>query len=251
MCTLAILRRPGHAWPLIVAGNRDEMKSRPWTAPGRHWPDRPNVIGARDDLAGGSWIGLNDTGVIACVLNRRGTLGPAEGKRSRGELVLDALDFPDAKDAAEMLGALDAGAYRPFNLFVGDDRDAYWVRATGSGAPDVMAIGEGVALLTAYDLDDPASPRTRHFLPLFRAAPPPEPATGDWAAWERLMASRQGGPDAGEEGAMNIALPSGFGTSSTSLIALPSRSAGLDSRPIWRFAHGHPDAIVYDAVSLA
>jgi hypothetical protein len=113
-----------------------------------------------------------------------------------------------------------------------------------------MPIGEGVSLLTAYDLDDMASPRTRHFLPLFREVPPPDPATGDWASWEKLMAARQGGPDAGEEGAMNIALPSGFGTSSTSLIALPSRSAGLDTRPIWRFAHGHPDKIVYDAVSL-
>jgi hypothetical protein len=236
---------------LIVAGNRDEMKVRPWSAPGRHWPDRPNIVGARDDLAGGSWIGLNDTGVIACVLNRRGTLGPADGKRSRGELVLDALDHGDARDAAEMFGHLDAGAYRPFNLFVGDDRDAFWVRATGTGAPVVTPIPEGVSLLTAFDLNDPASPRTKHFLPLFRTMPAPDPEAGDWSAWEKLMAARDGGPDAGEEGAMTIDLPSGFGTSSTSLIALPSRAAGLETRPVWRFGRGHPDKIVYDAVSLS
>ena len=42
MCTLVILRRPGHAWPLILGANRDEMKDRPWSPPGRHWPDRPD-----------------------------------------------------------------------------------------------------------------------------------------------------------------------------------------------------------------
>jgi hypothetical protein len=250
MCTLAILRRPGHAWPLILAGNRDEMRARPWTAPGRHWPDRPEIVAGRDDLAGGSWIGLNDHGVVASVLNRRGTLGPARGKRSRGELVLDALDFADAAEAAETIANLDAAAYRPFNMFVADDRDAFWVRALGEGAPEVKLVPAGVSLLTAYDLDDPASPRIAHYLPRFRAAPAPDPASGDWAAWEELMASREAAPGSGEESMMNIDLPSGFGTSSTSLIALPSRAERLDTVPIWRFGRGHPDGIVYSTVSL-
>lgn len=251
MCTLAILRRPGHSWPLILAGNRDEMKSRPWTGPGRHWEDRPEIVAGRDDLAGGSWIGLNDHGVVASVLNRRGTLGPAQGKRSRGELVLDALDFADARDAADMTADLDAGAYRPFNMLIADDRDAFWVKALGEGAPEVNPVPNGVSLLTAYDLDDPASPRIAHYLPKFRAAPAPNPATGDWTAWEKLMAAREAAPGVGEEGMMNIDLPSGFGTSSTSLIALPNRDERLDVRPIWRFGRGHPDKIVYAAVSLA
>lgn len=250
MCTLAILRRPGHAWPLILAGNRDEMKSRPWTAPGRHWPDRPEIVAGRDDLAGGSWIGLNDHGVVASVLNRRGTLGPAQGKRSRGELVLDALDFADARDAADMIADLDASAYRPFNFFLADDRDAFWVRALGDGAPEVLPVPQGVSLLTAYDLDDPASPRIAHYLPKFRAAPAPDAEVGDWKAWETLMAAREVAPGVGEEGMMNIDLPSGFGTSSTSLIALPNRDLGLDKHPVWRFGRGHPDKIVYTAVSI-
>jgi uncharacterized protein with NRDE domain len=250
MCTLAILRRPGHAWPLILAGNRDEMRSRPWTAPGRHWPDRPEIVAPRDDLAGGSWVGLNDHGVAACLLNLRGTLGPAQGKRSRGELVLDALDFADARDAADMLANLDGSAYRPFNMLLADDRDAFWVRALGDGAPEVNPVPSGVSLLTAYDLDDPASPRIAHYLPKFRAAPAPDPAAGDWRAWEKLMAARETAPGMGEEGMMNIDLPSGFGTSSTSLIALPNRDLGLDTPPVWRFGRGHPGEVAYTAVSL-
>src|ERR1700685_676462 len=56
MCTLILLRRPGHDWPVIVGANRDEMKARPWRPPGRHWPDRPEVVAGLDELAGGSWL---------------------------------------------------------------------------------------------------------------------------------------------------------------------------------------------------
>ena len=44
MCTVVILRRPGHPWPLVFAANRDEMLDRPWRPPGRHWPERPEVV---------------------------------------------------------------------------------------------------------------------------------------------------------------------------------------------------------------
>lgn len=75
MCTVVILYRPEHRWPLILGANRDEMLDRPWRAPGRHWPDRPDVTAGLDKLAGGSWLGLNDTGVVAGVLNRMGPSG--------------------------------------------------------------------------------------------------------------------------------------------------------------------------------
>src|SRR3546814_2463721 len=81
-------------------------------SPGRHWPDRPQVVAGIDRLAGGSWLGVNDDGVVAAVLNREGTLGPAPGLRSRGELVLEALDHADAAAAAAALGALNPDAYR-------------------------------------------------------------------------------------------------------------------------------------------
>jgi uncharacterized protein with NRDE domain len=93
MCTLVILYRPGHRWPLLLAGNRDEMRDRPTSPPGRHWPDQPDVVAGLDHLGGGTWMGINQQGVVAVVMNREGTLGPAADKKSRGELVLQALNF--------------------------------------------------------------------------------------------------------------------------------------------------------------
>jgi Transport and Golgi organisation 2 len=252
MCTVVFLRRPDHEWPLILAANRDEMADRPWQPPSRHWPDR-DVVAGLDELAGGTWLGINHQGVIAGVLNRPGTLGPAEGLRTRGELPLEALDHADAIAAATALRALDPGAWRPFNLFVADNRDAFWLRSVGgrgSGAITVTEIPVGLSMLTAHDLNDNASARIRFHLPRFAAAAPPDPSRGDWAAWEALVSSREAESEAGPQGAMTIVTPSGFGTVSSSLMALPSVATAPLRKPVWRFGHGHPESIRFDDVKL-
>src|SRR5215469_5884619 len=149
MCTLVILRRPGHRWPVLIGANRDEMIDRPWKPPGRHWPDRPEVVGGLDLLAGGSWLGINDWGVAAAVLNRHGSLGPAADQRSRGELVLEALDHADAVAAAEALSHLDPAAYRTFNLIIADERDGFWLRHAGRTRVELHPLKDGLSMRAA------------------------------------------------------------------------------------------------------
>ena len=158
MCSVVILHRPDHAWPLILGANRDEMAGRPWAPPARHWPDRRNVVAGLDKLAGGSWLGLNDEGVVAAIMNRMNTLGPQPGRRSRGELVLEALDHADAAAAAEALSALDPAAYRAFNMVVADNRDAFWLRNLGhaKGWIEAWPLPPGVSMITAHDRNDTA-----------------------------------------------------------------------------------------------
>jgi hypothetical protein len=244
MCTLIMLRRPQSPWPIIVGANRDEMVDRPWSPPARHWPDRADVVAGRDELAGGSWLGVNDHGVVAGILNRHGSLGPAPGHRSRGELVLEALDHADAKAAAGALSELDARAYRTFNLIVADNRDAFWLchaDPTGVLPIEVRPIQPGLAMIAAGDLDEIDTPRLRHYRPLFTAAPPPDPTTGSWADWERLLLDEAGDRTAGPMGAMRFSTDRGFATVSSALIALPSpEPAGR--HPIFRFASHRPRA---------
>lgn len=251
MCTLVIYRRPEHAWPLLLAANRDEMRDRPWQAPARHWDDRPEVIAGLDELGGGSWFGLNDYGVVATVTNREGTLGPAANKRSRGELVLEALDHAEAGEAARALADLDPRAYREFNLFVGDPVSAYWLSHRGGGADaiDVLEIPPGLHMLTAGNLDDTRIPRIRQYLPRFQNAAFPDPDGEDWAAWQRLLACREYRPEDGAIGAMNIDLPSGFGTICSHLLALP-RYPGYETRPYFLFADGPPDQAPFKKISV-
>ncbi|MBT5048803.1 MAG: hypothetical protein HOM58_09895 [Rhodospirillaceae bacterium] len=237
MCTVVFLRRPDHPWPLILGANRDEMANRPWRTPGRHWPDREDVTAGMDELAGGSWLGINDTGIVAGILNRKDSLGPDPKLRSRGELVLEALDHADAIDAAKALSDLDPGAYRSFNLFIADNRDAYWLRSLGAstGKIEMFPIPEGVSMLTAWDLNAAESGRTRHYLPEFEAAAAPDPDREDWQAWEALLAGRNFETGAESSEAMLVETDRGFGTLSSSLIALGAPSDGKAPR-IWRFS---------------
>ena len=234
MCTLVLLRRPAAPWPLLLAANRDELRSRAALAPARHWPDRPHIRGGLDVTGGGTWLGLNDDGVVAAVLNRRGTLGPEPGKRSRGELVLEALDHAEATRAADALRALDPAAYRPFNLIVADAVDAFWIRHAGDGAIRVEPMAEGLHMIEAGELDDPASARIARFLPQFRFVPAPDPATGDWSAWEALLADRSSRSDDPRD-AMCIVTGGDYGTVSSTLVALPRH---VTTRPVYLACRG-------------
>ncbi len=261
MCTVVILRRPRHPWPVLLAANRDEMLNRPWRAPGRHWPDRPEVVAGLDELAGGSWLGLNDHGLVAGVLNRVNSLGAEAGKRSRGELVLEALDHADASAAASALSHLNPAAYRSFNLVVADSRDAYWLRNLGEDAGadpvsrrvEVFELPPGLSMITARDRNDPASPRIRAHLPRFEQAEPPEPKARSWTSWAGLLRSRVAAEGHGPESAMTIVTDFGFGTVSSSMIALPGPPKSLrepPNRPLWQFAAGRPDETKYRKVNL-
>jgi len=251
MCTVVLFRREGHPWPLLLAANRDELRSRPWSPPARHWPDRDHVVGGRDDLAGGTWLALNDDRVVAAILNRHHSLGPADGKRSRGELPLEAVDHAEAKVAAKALSMIDPASYRGFNLIIADAVDAFWLKSTGEPDSTVacLPIPWGLSMITAYDLNDTASPRIKRNLPRFQRAPAPDPQAQDWFAWQGLMADSEPDPGEGPGGAMNVFAKDDFGTGSSSLIALPD-PARSGVKPKWLFAAGRPDEAPYDPVNM-
>jgi uncharacterized protein with NRDE domain len=245
MCTVILLRRPGDAWPLLMAANRDERLDRAWDPPRAWWDDRPGLVAGRDRSAGGSWMALGPTGVVAAVLNRPGSLGPAPGKRSRGELPLVAAEEADAAAAARRIAALPGGAWRPFNMVVADSRRAIFLRGLGAGAIEMEDLPAGVTMVTAHDPNDTDSPRIRRHLPRFVAAAPPDPSAEDWRAWEALLADDGQDPVDGAAAMLNVAPMGGFGTVCSSLLAL-----GADGQATWRFCPGRPAPGRFAALAL-
>ena len=240
MCTVVALHRPGHPWPVVLAANRDEMLARAWDPPAAHWPDHPGIVAGRDRTGGGTWMGVNRHGLVAAVLNRPGSLGPAPGKRSRGELPLLALGHATAADAVVALTRLDAGEYRSFNMVLADTRGAIFLRGLGAGRPEAVPL-PGLGMVTAHDPNDISSPRVTRHLPRFAAAAPPEPPDR-WNGWTALLADRTG--PAGSE--LNVPPRGGFGTVCASLLALPSAGP-----PVWLFAPGPPDQVGFAPVMTA
>ena len=71
------------------------------------------------------------------------SLGPAPGKRSRGELPLLALRDSTAAAAASAIAALPAAEWRPFNMVVADRHGGIFLRGEGSGRPEALPLPPG------------------------------------------------------------------------------------------------------------
>ena len=178
-------------------------------------------------------MAINRHGVLAAVLNRHGSLGPAPGKRSRGELPLLALRETGAKAAAERLRHLDASTYRSFNLVLADANAAFLLRGLESGTPDVQAMAAGTVMLTSGEPNDVSLPRIARHLPKFAAA--------EFVEWADLLADHS--PP--WESSLNIPERDGFGTVCSALLRL-----GGTEGPQWWFAAGAPHAASFETVPL-
>lgn len=174
---------PGEPMPLRLLGIRDELTSRPWRPPGRHWPGSP-LIGGMDEQAGGTWLAVHPDGEsssfhrdpqdvtglpsgkrrglvprVGCLLNARGTVADPARRHSRGDLSLRAAaEGPGfLRDLASAPDAL--AAYDPFILICAtyDSVSALTWRGRdpaaddprdGSSPPRVRDLAPGTHLFT-------------------------------------------------------------------------------------------------------
>jgi uncharacterized protein with NRDE domain len=230
MCS--IILRIGETGTCIAA-NRDELLRRPSQPPAAHWPEYPGIIAGRDETAGGTWLGMNRHGVMAAILNRHGTLGPAAGKNSRGELPLLALQHQTAEAGVKALATINAASYRSFNLVIADHASAYFVSGLESGSPALQKLGAKTWMITSGEPNDMLLPRIARHLPKFESA-----ALSEWPA---LLADNTGPWTS----ALNIPAQNGFGTVSASLISLP-KSGGAT----WLFSPGPPHETAFTAIPI-
>lgn len=112
MCVAVVAWQAHPDWLLVAAANRDEYHERP-TAPLARWDN--GTIAGRDLRAGGTWLGVTESGRLALVTNFRAEGYPKAGLASRGALVTDWLQG----------GANSQGeAMNPFNLLLIDSATA-------------------------------------------------------------------------------------------------------------------------------
>jgi uncharacterized protein with NRDE domain len=157
MCLLVFAWHTHPEFPLIFAGNRDELHARPATAAG-FWEDAPQILAGRDLQAGGTWLGVTTGGRFAVVTNYRDGLNPVSGRRSRGELTSGFLrDEVTPQDYARRIQAHGA-EYAGFSLLVGD-RDTLWY-VSNRGA-QAQAVTPGIHGLSNHLLDTPWPKVTR------------------------------------------------------------------------------------------
>ncbi len=148
MCLIVVGWRVHPDYPLVVAANRDEFYVRP-TAPLARWPDAPQVIGGLDLEAGGTWLGITDSGRFAAVTNVREP-GMAKGESSRGALTREFL--LGVTTATDYAAQIDSGKYAGFNLLLGDGNQLVYC-SNREAPPRILA--PGIYGLSNHLLDSP------------------------------------------------------------------------------------------------
>jgi len=229
MCILIVLCDVDPEYPIVVAGNRDELRRRGASPPGLWVGERHRVLSPRDRLAGGTWMAVGDQSMFAGLTN----FAPARSRAdapSRGHLPHLALDQDDLDAAVAAVSARVQGAdYNGFQLVLCD------------GERTVVLEHEG-GVLCAREAGKLAVVTNEHRLGELSLELEPVLAAGLSAA-ARLELLRPLLCDSGGGGRHPI-LKRGetYGAVSSSLIAVHRD----DPRAlVWHYAPGAPDAVSY------
>lgn len=253
MCTILVLYRAHPAFPLIVAANRDEFYGRPTLAPRLV---EPTLLAGLDGERGGTWMGATAGGFFVGLTNHRNYKAADKARRSRGEVVMEALRLGEIAQVEALMAELSPSDYNPFQLLYGDAgalRVAYVHEKMER--PETHAVSAGFHVLPNDRLDAPSfghkierakarlegweglgwpalAQRLRETLgdgalpPLERVAPPPAGSLMPHAMLHRLEA-------------LCIRTPV-YGTRSATLAAFaPGRTA------VYEYADGPPDEAAF------
>jgi uncharacterized protein with NRDE domain len=257
MCVIVLFFRVHPQLPLVIAANRDEYYARPSSEPVL-LSESPRVVGGRDLVRGGTWMGFAEGGMFVGLTNQR-TIGPPEpARRSRGEVVLNALRAGSIGGIEQLLASTDARAFNPYNLLFGDARQLRVAYAReGDPIVRVHPLEAGLYVLDNDSLGTPMPKVTRaeelarplFSRPWFELFPALHTMLADHAMPEPAQVP---GPPAWMDPEIARRLQSlcvhtpAYGTRSATIAAV-----GLDGVMHYRFAPGPPcQTSFHDATSL-
>jgi uncharacterized protein with NRDE domain len=134
--------------PLIVAANRDELYERPSVAMTVLRERGPRILGGRDELAGGTWLAVNEHAVLAALVNQPSAEGRDPTKKSRGLLPIAFASYRSAGEAVGRVApTLDPADYNPCWMLIGDRDSLYSVGVAGGHRAEVEQLEPGRYIL--------------------------------------------------------------------------------------------------------
>lgn len=151
MCLIVLAYKMHADYPLVFAGNRDEIYGRP-TEEAQIWQTKPEIVAGRDLKAGGTWAGINANGRLSAITNFRDIKNIRADAPSRGHIVTDSLLTSAAVgDFMEDLNKI-APNFNGFNLLTGSVDELYWLNSVRQ---EVVELEPGIYGLSNAYLDTP------------------------------------------------------------------------------------------------
>lgn len=166
MCTVSVVP---HDLGVRLLSNRDERRSRiPGIPPNVHALPGQRALFPVDPQGGGTWVGVNESGLIVALLNLRPPVArrTSAPRRSRGQIVLELLRCTSAHQAMTTAAALDAERFDAFRAVVVQKGDLVVATSTGEGSvSSTWQRFEAPVMFTSSSLGDAVvePPRRRLF----------------------------------------------------------------------------------------
>lgn len=144
MCTLAVSYGQHPDYRLVLVANRDEFFNRA-AEPAGWWKDHKHILGGRDLIGGGTWLGITKQGRFAAITNYRKFPHEKEYATSRGSIVTDFLN--SEMSAEQYLEQLEATRddFDGYNLLFGTTLGLYYFSNRGDKNGAVPAGVHGLS----------------------------------------------------------------------------------------------------------
>jgi uncharacterized protein with NRDE domain len=161
MCLLLVAYGVSTESVAVIGANREEAYERGGDPPRLHRGGRA-FIGGIDPRAGGTWLGVNDCGVLVAITNRPDRPVPPQ-LRSRGLLVRDLLGMGSSAEAAALATTeLTSGHYGGCNVLLLDAKSGHVVSTAEAVRSEVIL--PGIHAVTNGDVDDTSDGRILYAL---------------------------------------------------------------------------------------
>lgn len=223
--------------PILVAANREESYDRVCPIPTIQ-SGKPRVLASFDPKTKGTYLGVNQKGMLASAIPRR-KFGSSVGTKSRAALCREMLKCSSARVAVDLaMEQLQSDQYDGVNLVVAD-ADSGWV-IHSSIEHEVVELKPGLNIIGHYNLDDPRDARVslaRRLLTL---------QTLDSPVKFLALASKVFARGPSDPGRPSMVIrEKGAGTVSSTLISLGKKPRDA----IYQYAGGSPDQVKYEDYS--
>ena len=151
MCLIVFSFQHHDTYPLILAGNRDEFYARP-AEQLHYWDHQPHILAGKDLRAGGTWLGVSQSGSFGAITNYRDFNNPLEGERSRGEIIPGLLNSNETVEKNLNMVRNRKHDYAGFNLLAGNIENLYYL---SNLKDDIETVAPGIHGISNAFLDTP------------------------------------------------------------------------------------------------
>lgn len=146
MCTIVVINHHYKEFPLVIAANRDEDYNRPSSVVQVLAREPHLIVGGKDELKGGTWLGVNKHSLFVGLTNQ----GTKNDKlESRGLLVMEALKCDTIEKLLSFVEGIDPAKYSKFNLVFGNSKAVFIAHSYLLHCMVIRELSHGVHVITS------------------------------------------------------------------------------------------------------